>query len=111
MVMVETTGVVTTRVRFLPLILTSLSSKNGTPFSTCITGPVSTLILTFCETSRETEEFRRGRRNVHERMRALPGNKRYPIGLVSKSIAAAEAWDAALLMAPLWALGTGAVSL
>ena len=32
MVVVKTAGGLTTRVRFLPLILTSLGSKSGTPF-------------------------------------------------------------------------------
>ena len=77
MVVVETTGSVTTRVRFLALILTSLGSKSGTPFYLNHRNRVNTF-LRFCEKLFRTEEFRRGRRNVHARPRALRRNQRCP---------------------------------
>ena len=53
MVVVETARGVTTRVRFLPLILTSLSSKSGTPFYLNHRNRVNTILFepstTLCE--------------------------------------------------------------
>jgi len=56
MVVVETTRSVTTLVRSLPVILTSLDSKNQTPFYLNHRNRVNT-ILRFCESSSERMGF------------------------------------------------------
>ena len=56
MVVVKTARGLTTRVRFLPLILTSLGSKSGTPFYLNHRNHVNT-ILRFCESSSERRGF------------------------------------------------------
>jgi hypothetical protein len=126
MVVVKTARGLTTRVRFLPVMLTSLGSKEWNPLLLNYRNNVNT-IMRFCESSSGTDAFRRGRRNVHARPRALPRNKRYPkrLGRVSnryhragynrsavsdrkksyqlgETTAWAEARDAALVMALLW---------
>jgi hypothetical protein len=56
MVVVETAGGVTTRVRFPPLILTSLDSKNQTPFYVNCLQHVNT-ILTFVKAPLNRKRF------------------------------------------------------
>ena len=48
MVVVETARGVTTRVRFLPVILTSLGSKSGTPFYLNRGKHVNTILMFDC---------------------------------------------------------------
>ena len=128
MVVVETTRGVTTRVRSQPLILTSLDSKNQTPFYLNHRNRVNT-ILRFCESPSDQRGFGEGAETcTRGRVRSLEtsatqnglgpcltditdaGYNRSPVTDHKKTLgsvkfmAAAEAWDAALPLAPVWVL-------
>jgi hypothetical protein len=89
MVVVETTRGVTTRVRFLPVILTSLGSKSGTPFYLNHRNRVNT-ILGFCESFSERRGFgadaetcTRGRVRSPETSATLNGLVPYPTDITA----------------------------
>jgi hypothetical protein len=132
MVVVQTTGGVTTRVRFLAMILTSLGSKSGMPFYLNHRNRVNT-ILRFVKAlqnggvSADAEtctpgpvRFARKRRYPSRLgLRSNPyhraGNNDHRSAIAREAIgpmkpmAWAEAWDAALPMAPLLELASVAV--
>ena len=128
MIVVKTAQGLTTRVRFLPVILTSLDSKNQTPFYLNHRNRVNTILRLFESSSdrmgfgENPETCARGRVRSPETSAAQnglgpcltditdAGYNRSPLtdhektlGSV-KSMAWAEAWGAALLMAQLWVL-------
>jgi hypothetical protein len=122
MVVAQTTGGVTTRVRFPALILTSVGSKSGTPFYPNYRNRVNT-VLRFCENSSEgrslaqdADTCTRGRVRTPEtecylKRLGLKFNSISPRRLrcspvIAKShgvgdfMGGAEAWDAAWATAP-----------
>ena len=81
MVVVETAGGVTTRVRFLPLILTSLGSKSGTPFYLNRRNRVNTILTHFLRRPRHagSDVVRPLHSAMRQRARAVMRSRSGPI--------------------------------
>ena len=123
MVVIETVRGVTTRVRFLPLILTSLGSKRRTPFYLIWLKRVNTILTLGHEfafaratcfdeqpqhaPTRGTVEHAASSRRfpaTTDYLHLVADHQEFPV--LRNSRAAAEAWGAALPMAPTWVLAS-----
>ena len=120
MVAVEKARGITTRVRFLPAILTSLGSKSRTLFYLNHRNRVNTILTlghefafargygarSGCDVPTLEEPWQRGIRSSISTELLNTGDRSPEIFRRVKSMASAEAWGAALRMAPTWVLAS-----